>query len=140
MSVTIHLEDFKSWPEIFEEIERQRNMKLFEIIQPDPSTFQNREKERRALPQMQKERQFEFSVGGKHGHKTTVARRRRRSSSSPCVMISDIQPFRVQLDSRFTDAAKTLSKEKLALLYEDIVKPMDVYSIFKEWKEVRDHK
>ena len=32
MSVTIHLEDFQSWSEVFQEIDRQRRMRLFEII------------------------------------------------------------------------------------------------------------
>ena len=34
MSIIIHLEDFQSWSEVFQEIERQRKMRSFEIIQP----------------------------------------------------------------------------------------------------------
>ena len=33
-------------------------------------------------------------------------------------------------DSQFTDAARKLGKEEMALLHLDIVKPVDVYSIF----------
>ena len=49
MSITIHLEDFQSWSEVFEEIERQRKMRLFEIIQPNPSAIHEREKKRSSL-------------------------------------------------------------------------------------------
>ena len=35
-------------------------------------------------------------------------------------------------DKRFTDAAQKLSNEELTLLYEDIVKPLDVCSILHE--------
>ena len=41
-------------------------------------------------------------------------------------------PENLQRDPRFTDAAKKLSKKEMALLYEDIVKPLDVYSILIE--------
>ena len=49
MSITIHLEDFQSWSEVFEEIERQRKMRLFEIIQPNASAIHEREKKRSSL-------------------------------------------------------------------------------------------
>ena len=35
----------------------------------------------------------------------------------------------LEQDPRLTDAAKKLSKKELELLYEDILKPLDVYSI-----------
>ena len=46
MSITIQLEDFQSWSEVLQEIERQRNMRLFEIIQHNPSAIHDREKKR----------------------------------------------------------------------------------------------
>ena len=47
----------------------------------------------------------------------------------------------LQRDPRFTDAAKNLSKKEMALLYEDIVKPLDVYSILIEKrKEMSERK
>ena len=49
MSITIHLEEFQSWSEVFDEIERQRKMMLFEIIRPNPSAIHDREKKRRSL-------------------------------------------------------------------------------------------
>ena len=41
-------------------------------------------------------------------------------------------PENLRRDPRFTDASKKLSKKEMALLYEDIVKPLDVYSILIE--------
>ena len=69
---------------------------------------------------------------------------RARLTSTPCATISEINsdiPDKLQRDSRFTEAAKKLSKEEMELLYEDIVKPLDVYSILtKKRREMRDHK
>ena len=42
-SVTIHLEDFQRWSEVFVEIERQKNMRLFKIMQPNPFAIHYRE-------------------------------------------------------------------------------------------------
>ena len=58
MSVTIHLEDFQSWSEVFQEIERQRRMRLFEIIQPNPSVTNDREKKRKAFVGVPGKRRF----------------------------------------------------------------------------------
>ena len=48
MSITIQLEDFRSWSEVFAEIERQCNMRLFEIIKPNhlPFTTEKRKRDR----------------------------------------------------------------------------------------------
>ena len=134
MSVTIHLEDFQSWSEIFEEIEKQRKMKLFNIIQPNPSAIHDREKKRKSfLRPVQEGRRISFGGANKSSHKPAGIQPIARSTSSPCCAISDgINPYNLHNDSRFTEAAKKLSKEKMALLYEDIVKPVDVYSILIE--------
>ena len=69
---------------------------------------------------------------------------RARLTSTSCATISEINsniPDKLQRDSRFTEAAKKLSKEEMSLLYEDIVKPLDVYSILTEKRgEMKDHK
>ena len=134
MSVTIHLEDFRSWSEIFEEIEKQRKMKLFKIIQPNPSAIHDREKRRKSsLRPVQEGRRISLGGANKSNHKPAEIQPIARSTSSPCCAISDgINPYNLHNDSRFTEAAKKLSKEEMALLYEDIVKPIDVYSILIE--------
>ena len=134
MSVTIHLEDFQSWSEVFQEIDRQRRMRLFDIIQPNPSvTCNDREKKRKAFVEVPAKRRF--SERGMNNANPRKVYWRARLTSSPCATISEINsdiPDNLQRDSRFTEAAKKLSKEEMALLYEDIVKPLDVYSILTE--------
>ena len=142
MSVTIHLEDFQSWSEVFQEIDRQRRMRLFEIIQPNPSATNDREKNRKAFGEVPAKRRFS-KRGMNHSNPRKVYWRA-RLTSPPCATTSEINsdiPDKLQRDSRFTEAAKKLSKEEMSLLYEDIVKPLDVYSILTEKRrERRDHK
>ena len=131
MSITIHLEDFHSWSEVFQEIERQRNMRLFEIIQHNPSAIHDREKKKRSLLEGQNRRHFSEREKNHHVNPSEV-QPRKRSSSTLCGTISEINPDNpdsILHDSRFTDAVRNLSKEEMALLYQDIVKPVDIYSI-----------
>ena len=143
MSVTIHLEDFQSWSEVFQEIERQRNIRLFEIIQPNPSAIRYREKNRGSFLEV-KEGRRRFSGRENRCHIPTEEQSRVRLRSAPCTTISEMNtnnPENLQRDPRFTDAAKKLSKKEMALLYEDIVKPLDVYSILIEKrKEMSERK
>ena len=141
MSITIQLEDYQSWSEVFAEIERQCNMRLFEIIKPNPSAFHDREKKRKSLLEVPEGRRFSQSEMN-HLHPSEV-QPRKRSRSTLCTTISEINadsPDSLQHDSRFTDAARKLSKEEMALLYQDIIKPVDVYSILIEnRKELTAH-
>ena len=133
MSITIQLEDFQSWSEVFQEIEKQFNMRLFEIIQPNPSATHVREKRRGSLLQVHNGRCF--SEREENHLSTSKVQPQKRSISTPCAISSDINldnPDILQGDFRFTDAARKLSKEEKALLYQDIVKPVDVYSVFIE--------
>ena len=130
MSITIHLEEFQSWSEVFDEIEKQRKMRLFEIIRPNPSAIHDREKKRRSL------RVGEgrcFSEREKNHFQPSEVQPGRRSISTPCTTRNEIKldnPDGLLYDSRFTDAARKLSKEEMELLYLDIVEPVNVYSIF----------
>ena len=85
-----------------------------------------------------------FSEGEKNHANPAKVYWRARLTSTPCATISKINsniPDNLQRDARFTEAAKTLSKEEMASLYEDIVKPLDVYYILTEKRrEMRDHK
>ena len=142
MSIIIHLEDFQSWSEVFQEIERQRKMRSFEIIQPGQSTIHGRENKRRSSLEVPQKRRF--SEGEKNHANPAKVYWRARLTSTPCATISKINsniPDNLQRDARFTEAAKTLSKEEMTSLYEDIVKPLDAYYILTEKRrEMRDHK
>ena len=131
MSITIHLEEFQSWSEVFDEIEKQRKMRLFEIIRPNPSAIHDREKKRRSLLRVGEGRCF--SEREKNHLQPSEVQPGRRSISTPCTTRNEIKldnPDGLLYDSRFTDAARKLSKEEMELLYLDIVEPVNVYSIF----------
>ena len=59
----------------------------------------------------------------------TAGSRVRIHSAPPCL---SVDRETLLADRRFTDAAKNLSDEQLALLYEDIVKPLDFYALLHE--------
>ena len=64
---------------------------------------------------------------------TVVVPRIRIRSAPPCPVFDRAK---VQSDSRLTEAAKQLSDEELALLYEDILKPLDFYAMLLERKRL----
>ena len=55
--------------------------------------------------------------------------RERIRSAPPCPLFDRVK---IQNDGRLTEAAKQLSDEELALLYEDILKPLDFYAMLHE--------
>ena len=76
-----------------------------------------------------------FSEREKNHLQPSEVQPRRRCISTPCAINSEINSDNTDIlrgDSRFTDAARKLSKEEMALLYQDIVQPVDVYSILIE--------
>ena len=147
MSVSIDIEYFKSWSEIFREIERQNNLKLFTAIEPGSTN------ERKPSLRQGRRRSSTPSVTGDNcshaveprgllargpGKEPMEIQSRSRSYSTPTPMI-DIDPNDIHRDSRLTDAAQKLSGEEMALLYEDILKPLDVFSILcKKRKQMKE--
>ena len=140
MSVSIDIEYFKSWLEIFMEIERQNNLKLFTVIEHGSPT------ERKPSLKQRRRRSSTPNVTGDNcslaveprvllakglGQEPIEIQSRSRSYSTPTPII-DIDPNDIHRDSRLTDAAQKLSREEMALLYEDILKPFDVFSILRE--------
>ena len=107
-----------------------------------PSAIHDREKKKR--PFIQVHEGSRFSERENRCHIPTEEQSRVRLRSAPCTTISEMNtnnPENLQRDPRFTDAAKKLSKKEMALLYEDIVKPLDVYSILIEKrKEMSERK
>lgn len=60
------------------------------------------------------------------------------------VAVKELEPIkhceRVICEDRLTPAAKTLNDEQLALIYEDIFKPLDFASIMHERRKLADSK
>lgn len=63
-------------------------------------------------------------------HTLDVSQSRFRIHSAPPYLPVDRDTLLT--DRRFTDAARNLSDEELAELYEDIVKPLDFYAMLHE--------
>ena len=134
MSVTINLEDFQSWSEIFTEIKRQRNLKAFSAIQPGIANIQHQERKPRTFSaiearKVQDAASEKEAIGRRQGQ--IHSRLRPRKNSTPCPG-TDLNTDILQRDSRLTEAARKLSKEEMTLLYEDILKPLDIFSILRE--------
>ena len=68
-----------------------------------------------------------LSVEEKKDHQPNKKQLRVLRKCSPCAAVNESQPYKFPLDSRFIEAAKKLSMEEVAFLYEDIIKPLDFY-------------
>ena len=180
MSVTIDIENFQSWSEIFMEIKRQNNLKTFMFIESGNTIAHHQERKPRSFSLMEVKRTKFYKQGdGLDSKQSEIDQRsfqaqqlrRRRYASTPSPRIPDPDnlyqnddqagpnrwskdllhlqpPIRikstpsptrsvaqddlVRRDSRLTDAARKLSKQEMALLYEDVLKPLDVFSILLE--------
>ena len=135
MTVTIDIEKFRSnWTAIFMEIEKQINLKEFSFIEPATASIHNRIRPRkqRSFSEMEPASMIDYKQGCKQeviGHRRNVQKPRERNNSMSTPKIDTDKMLR---DPRLTDAARKLSKKEMKLLYEDILKPLDVYSILRE--------
>ncbi|KAJ7370732.1 hypothetical protein OS493_030152 [Desmophyllum pertusum] len=128
MSLVIDIEKFPNLSSIFAEIEqqdKQRKTTAFTTMEPQvhkterkPGSVPNR---RRASVPI--------------ANKPSVAQSRVRIQSTPCPTIDLAE---LEGETRLTDAAKQLSNEELGLLYEDILKPLDVYSMLHGRQKASD--
>lgn len=147
MSVTIDIEDFQSWSEIFLEIKRHGNLKVFAAIESGNTNVHLQERKPRSLSiteprrtQCDKMRRQvcaatessklqRKTIDSKHNTLEVEPRKRMNSTPQPS---PTIDADKMMEDLRLTGAARNLSKERMALLYEDILKPLDIYFIFRE--------
>ena len=157
--MTIDMEYFQSWSEIFMEIERQKNLKYFAAIEPGTTTARRPSSHpgsRRGSKQddicsevILRARLASTpctSIDGsmvntlqcqpsKHKLREVKSRARINSTPSPAV---DAEHDELHHDSRLTDAARKLSREEMDLLYEDILKPLDMFSVLNEMKKEKE--
>ena len=168
MSITINIENFHSWSEIFLEIERQTNLKTFAAIEPGITNDDRQELKPRSKsmneparkevkevnekrsgrrksieptrPFTQIESQSTYKDDRRRSEPAAIRRKtplgevqlRARLQSTPCPPCRTLDTDAWLQDPRLTDAARKLSKEQLASLYEDIFKPLDIYSILRQ--------
>lgn len=135
MTVTIDIEKFRNnCTAIFMEIEKQINLKEFSFIQPATASIHNRNrpKKARSFSEMEPASRIDYKQGCKQkviDHRRNVQQPRERINS---VSTPKIDTDKMLRDPRLTDAARKLNKEEMELLYEDILKPLDVYSILQK--------
>lgn len=172
MSVTINIENFQTWSEVFKEIERQKNLRTFTVIERD---IHHQERKPRCSAAMEVRRTKFCKQGrrvgitqckidqtschiqqsgrlvstpgpsdrdkrGQNKEQLPIQCREVQTCFQPCVRIKSAPSLGIGVDpdellsqdSRLTDAARKLSREEMALLYEDILKPLDVFSILRE--------
>ena len=161
MSVIIDMEYFQSWSEIFMEIERQKNLKFFTAIEPGTTSESSKQgRQQTSEPSevgcnsstVQLRARLSSSLCPKisndmvhaiHGelikHKLREVQSRARTNSTP-ISVIEAALDELHRDSRLTDAARKLSREEMALLYEDILKPLDMFSILRKMRKQKDER
>ena len=91
--MTINIEDFQSWPEIFTEINRQANLKTFSAIEPDTTNVFHQETKPRsssvteAEPIKRHEQGRRASEHGTIGNRGSLAQLHVRPTRVPCFSI-----------------------------------------------------
>lgn len=138
MSMVIDIDNFPNFSSIFDEIER-RNSENKENRPRASTTMElstaeicTQERKPRSCTVVQRESteckpNLARRASDPTGMRLTAAPPRIRIQSAPCPSID--RTMILKDEPRLTEAAKDLSNEELALLYEDILKPLDFYSI-----------
>lgn len=146
MSMVIDIDNLPNFSSIFEEIEkrnRENRPRAFTTMEPSTAEIYSQERKPRSCTVTQRESTKCKPNLGRRASDPTGSRLsgtppRIRIQSAPC---PSIDPAILKDETRLTEAAKELSNEELALLYEDILKPLDFYAIlFTRLKLTIDNK
>ena len=136
MSLVIDIDNFSNFTSIFEEIERrsiQNRSRVFTAMEDNTTDIYNEERKARSFtviqPDSSKRNNLSRRVSDPTNDKLRVTQPRSRIRSAPCPVIDR---EKLKDEPRLTEAGKKLSDEELSLLYEDILKPLDFYSILHE--------
>ena len=134
MSRIIDIDNFPSLSSVLRELERQEETKLFTTTKAVRPTGDHQARKPRSFTTLapttgSKQEKRDRRGSDPTGVKPKVNQPRLRVRSAPC---TSIDRATVESDSRLTENAKKLSNEELALLYEDILKPLDFNSILFE--------
>lgn len=137
MSLVLHVENFPNLSSVLKEVERlDKWNKVRQLTAKESNTVKINSEERkpRSFTLMQAEPKKLGSYGRRMSAPTEntlrVVEPRVRIRSAPCPRTID--PAILEGDTRLTENAKKLSNDELALLYEDILKPLDLFSILHE--------
>lgn len=137
MSLVLHVEDFPNLSSIMREIQRLDKWNtLRNLAAKDTDSIKSNGNGRRLrfntilqVQMIKRIKNRERLTSLPTASAPQVVKRRDRIQSAPCPCID---PAVMEGDGRLTENAKKLSNEELALLYEDILKPLDFFSILHE--------
>jgi len=139
MSMVIDIDNFPNFSSIFDEIERrnsenkEKRPRASTTMELSTAEIYTQERKPRSCTVVQRESTeckpnlARRRASDPTGIRLTAAPSRIRIQSAPCPSID--RTMILKDEPRLTEAAKDLSNEELALLYEDILKPLDFYSI-----------
>ena len=130
MSLEINVEDFPNLFSVFEAIEQKGER----FVVSERAKHHKEERKLRSSTTIERQPAKRQNVGRRASDSTgqtlKVGQPRERIwSAPPCPLFDRVK---IQNDSRLTEAAKQLSDEELALLHEDILKPLDFYAMLHE--------
>lgn len=143
MSMVIDVDNLLNFTSIFQEIEkrsRENRPGLFTTVEANTAKIYKPLRKTKSLAVIRRESTKCSTLRRKASDSTSsssrmIIERRVCSRSAPCSLID---PARLQDEPRRTEAAKNLSNEELALLYENILKPLNYYSILHERRRERE--
>ena len=135
MTLSIDIDNFQNWSEIFREIQRQENLRVFAAIEP-PSFEENEERKKKCCGRLGKETSRTVHSKLKrrvsdgevtNGKKREAKYQPRRKSLQETPRMTETE--KAVIETRLTQATQKLTSQEMALLYEDIFEPLDVFSI-----------
>ena len=133
MTLSIDIDNFQNWSEIFREIQRQENLRVFAAIEP-PSFEENEERKKKSCGRLGKETSRTVHLKLKrqvsdgevtYGTQREAKYQPRRHSLQETPRMTETE--KAVIETRLTQAAQKLTSQEMALLYEDIFKPLDVF-------------
>ena len=134
MSLEIDIENFPNLSSVFKAIEQERELGIFITTEAEAAESRKEERKPRSSTMVESQPTKHYNLRRRAsdpaGQTLKVEQPRVRiQSAPPCLTIDRAKLVN---DSRLTEAAKQLSDEELALLYEDILKPLDFYDMLHE--------
>ena len=130
MNLEINIEIFPTCFPFFKRLSKKESDLLCLREQNTTRKNENRDPPQRLGRQPAKRQSVGRRASDSTGQTLKVGQPRERiRSAPPCPLFDRVK---IQNDSRLTEATKQLSDEELALLYEDILKPLDCYAMLHE--------
>ena len=130
MSLEVNIEKFSKLSSIFKEIERiGERRRSREAVKSQKAERKSRSSTV-LTPLPAKRHNLGRPKSDPTGHTLKEAQPRERIQSAPPCTVIDRN--KILNDSRLTEAAKQLTDGELALLYEDILRPLDFYAMLQE--------